>query len=164
MTLPYSTTLPVPLRAVIEALEMQNDETSAYLNRHTGELVLLSHEEMSEAEAVPTPEVLAEYPQWQRAAIEKAAEVLARSDYLQLPSKFDLHEWQMMEKYCSACTDEARRERLLATIHGRGAFRRFKAALDESELQEWDRFREAEYARVAVGWLEANGIAYQNDL
>jgi hypothetical protein len=50
---------------------------------------------------------------------------------------------------------------LLEAIQQCGAFRRFKDGLDEAELQEWYRFREAQYARIAENWLKSNGITYQ---
>lgn len=162
--------LPVSLRAVIEEMEIQRDESSSYLNRHTGELITISHDEIEVAEAASSAAELArlpgwdERPQWERELITQAAAVIEGTDYLQLPSKFDLHEWQVMEKFSYACRDEATRERLLDAIRGRGAFRRFRQVLEQAELvDDWYRFREGSIAQVAMEWLEANGIAYQRD-
>ncbi|HKZ77926.1 MAG TPA: hypothetical protein VJ124_06340 [Pyrinomonadaceae bacterium] len=29
---------------------------------------------------------------------------------------------------------------------------------------DWYRFREAEFAKIAIDWLEENGVAYERDL
>jgi hypothetical protein len=50
----------------------------------------------------------------------------------------------------------------MAAIRGRGAFRRFKDALDRHGLLEaWYRYRREDLAQEAAAWLEANGIAYR---
>jgi hypothetical protein len=154
--------IPVALRAVIEALDMQGDLSNAYLNRSSAETLMLSHEEIEMAQTM-SPEELAERPEREREVIAQATKVRGSADYLKLPGKFELHEWRMMEKFCHAHTDRSRQEALLDAIHARGAFRRFKNALDASELNEWYYFREAEFSRLARNWLESNRIAYQPD-
>jgi hypothetical protein len=60
----------------------------------------LSHDEIDAVEA--SSEELAEGPEWEQEMIAKATEVLDSADYLQLPGKFELHEWRIMEKFCFA--------------------------------------------------------------
>jgi hypothetical protein len=42
---------------------------------------------------------LAEYPEWQRESIVKAREILDSEDWIALPSKFDIHEYAIMEEF-----------------------------------------------------------------
>jgi hypothetical protein len=148
----------VALHDVIEHMQMLSDEHRTYLNRRSGEFISLSDEEFRAAEAEAS---LDEFPQWQRELIEKAGEVLSSDDYLPLPSKFDIHEYRIMEDFCHAIEEPEIRERLLNKIRGRGAFGRFKQAIYALEREEeWYRFRDAALERIAVDWLEENGIAY----
>jgi len=64
----------VSLRAFIEEMDLVTDEATAYINRQTGELITLTHEETALTE---DPEEAAEAPQWQKDLLPKAREVLA---------------------------------------------------------------------------------------
>ena len=152
----------VSLREVVDHLNMVSDESSAYLNKITGELLLLSDEELSAAEEQEESE---DYPEWQREMIKKAREVLDSGDYVELPSKFDIHEYRTMEEFCHSVNLPQLREQLLRKIRGSGAFGRFKQAVYSLGIEEeWYRFRDAEYERIATEWLEENGIPYSRDL
>ena len=64
-------------------MDVPGDEHSAFLNRHTGELVTLSSEELSAAEE---DDNIDKYPTWQQDMIIKAKEVITSDDYLALPT------------------------------------------------------------------------------
>ena len=49
---------PVKLSGIIDAMDSQSDETNAYLNKETGEIVLVSEEEFSAAEEKRPPGVI----------------------------------------------------------------------------------------------------------
>ena len=152
----------VSLREIVNYLNMISDESSGYLNKLTGELVLLTDEERSAAEE---QEDLEDSPEWWRASIEKAREVQDSEDYLELPSKFDIHEYRIMEEFCHSVKPSELRDELLVMIKGGGAFGRFKREIYSLGIEkDWYRFRDAEYERVAMEWLEENGIAYRMDL
>ena len=75
----------VSLRDVIEQMDLISDEATAYINRKTGELITLTHEELALAE---DPEEAEDAPQWQKELLPKAREVLASEDFIPLPGKF----------------------------------------------------------------------------
>lgn len=86
----------------------------------------------------------AEAPEWQQEMIEDARRVLESDRVLQLPTPFDIHEWTIMQRFADGCPIARQREALLDAIHGRGAFRRFKATIGFLEIEEdWYRFRDA---------------------
>jgi len=152
----------VSIKDVVDEMDVLSDEHSAFLNRHTGELVTLSREELSAAEE---NDDIVDYPEWQREMIIKAKEVIESDDYLPLPSKFDIHEYHIMEDFCYAVADDRIREDLLDEIRGSGAFRRFKDAIQMNGIEEdWYSFRQEALEKIAIEWLEANKIPYvKND-
>lgn len=86
---------PVKLGEIIDAMDSQSDKTSAYLNKETGELILLSEEEFSAAEEKLA---LESYPEWQRGLIREAERILEDDEgrYIALPSKFDIDEYRFL--------------------------------------------------------------------
>jgi len=118
----------------------------------------LTHEEIALAE---DPDEAAEVAEWQKDLLPKAQEVLASQDFIPLPGKFEIHEWSIMERFARSLTDTAASDELEAAVHGRGAFRRFKDAVHRLGIaDEWYRFREAALEEIAIGFLEAHGIAF----
>ena len=80
----------VKLTDVIDGLETQSDESSSYLNKKTGEVVLISDEELNAAE---DDEPIEDFPDWQQDLVRIAKEIIAATgDYLPLPTKFDINE------------------------------------------------------------------------
>jgi hypothetical protein len=151
----------VSLRDVIEQMDQWSDEATAYINRKTGELITLTHEELALAE---DPDEAEDAPQWQKDLLPKAQEVLGSEDFIPLPSKFEIHEWSIMERFAQSLTDVAASDELDAAIHGRGAFRRFKDAVHSLGIEdEWYRFRESALEEIAIEFLEEHGIAYQRE-
>jgi Uncharacterised protein family (UPF0158) len=151
----------VSLRDVIEQMDQWSDEATAYINRKTGELITLTHEELALAE---DPEAAEDAQQWQKDLLPKTQEVLGSEDFIPLPSKFEIHEWSIMERFAQSVTDAAASDALDAAIHGRGAFRRFKDAVHRLGItDEWYRFREAALEEIAIEFLEEHGIAYHRE-
>jgi len=152
--------LPVLLREVVDELDTTNDSTRAYINRKTGEVVPVNLDDASLVEsAEPLDDDL---PDWQREDLEEAERVLFSDDFIPLPSQFEIHEWSIMERFAQAQPDQEVREELLHAIHGRGAFRHFKRAVDRLGLREdWFRFRNAALEDIAIEFLESNGIPYR---
>jgi hypothetical protein len=110
------------------------------------------------------PEEAEDAPQWQKDLFPKAREVLASEDFIPLPSKFEIHEWSIMERFAQSLTDAGASDELDAAIHGRGAFWRFKDALHRLGITEdWYRFRDSALEEIAIEFLEAHGIAYQRE-
>ncbi len=151
----------VSLHDVVTEMEVFSDEHTAYINRRTGELITVTREELALAE---DPEAAAEAPQWQQDLLPKVREVIESEEFLPLPSKFEIHEWAIMERFARSVSDSTASDELLDALHGRGAFRRFKDALQRLGLtEEWYRYREAALEKIAAEFLEANGIGYSRE-
>lgn len=149
------------LRDVLDEMELLSDEATVYINRKTGELITLTDEILALAE---DPDAAAEAPQWQKDLLPKAREVMGSEDFIPLPGKFEIHEWSIMERFAQSVTDGAVSDELNAAVHGRGAFRRFKDAVQRLGIaDEWYQFRQTALEEIAIEFLEAHGIAYQRE-
>ena len=157
--------MKVKLQDVVDQMQMLAGEAAAYQNKKTGELFMLGEDEMSGLESLGDDEddeiALEDYPEWQRESIVKGREISESDDWIELPTQRDVHEYHIMEEFGASLQDVEASNRILKTIRGSGAFRRFKHALDDMGLWEkWNTFRDAEIERIAVEWLEEHGIEY----
>ena len=85
-------------------------------------------------------------------------------DYLKLPSRFDIHEYEIMERFCLSIPDGKMSAILLGKIRGSGAFHRFEDAIYNYGIEnDWFKYRDEAYKEIAIAWLESNGIAYSDD-
>src|SRR5262245_49331143 len=154
-------TLPVNVKDVIDALEEAGDEFSHYLDKRTGEILMITSEEMSAAER---NKPLSDYPDWQQENITKAREILDSNNFVQLPTQFDIHEYSIMERFAQEYEDNRTSAELLRSIKDKGAFRRFKNTLLDLNIQaEWYEFRKREFEQIAIEWLEEEKIPYTRD-
>jgi hypothetical protein len=150
----------ISLRDVVMAMDM-GDAWTAYLNRHTYELVTITE---SDLELTDLGAENADLMEAQREEVARAREVVESEDYLELPSRFEIHEYSMMERFAEGVEEQAFRDALLRALRGPGAFRRFKDAVHERGLAPaWYAFRERALEQIAADWLEANRIAYRRD-
>jgi hypothetical protein len=154
-------TLRVPLREIIDGMQFQSDEMSAYLNVRTGQVVPVSRDDLMAAEFGDTDAALTD---WEAEAAEVARGVLAGKDYLALPDRFEIDEYRMMERFANGLTDAAASARLRRAIQGRGAFRYFKDSVQDLGLaQDWYAYRDGAYEELAIAWCKANSIEYTVD-
>ncbi len=81
------------LREIVSALEQVSDECTFYLDPETGEIVAVTEEERALAEDNFWEE---DAPAWQRELMPKIRAALEGDRWLELPDRFDIHEWSMM--------------------------------------------------------------------
>lgn len=151
----------VSLRKVVDEIEALMGGWTAYLNRKTGELHTLQEDDEG---LVADDADLEDLSDWQRDAIPVIREILESEDWLALPTKFDIHEWAIMDEFSCSVEDPALRNELRSAIRGAGAFRHFKATIHWYGLQEtWYRYRTGVLDRIAIDWLDEQQIAYTRD-
>jgi hypothetical protein len=81
--------------------------------------------------------------------------------FVQLPSKYEINEWQIMSDFVDDRPDGERKEILQDSIHGKGAFRIFRNMIERFDLlEDWYRFKAAAYREKAREWCEENDIEY----
>jgi hypothetical protein len=151
----------VSLKDIVDELEVLMDESTAYLNRQTGEVITVTHEDMRWVEGEEDLD-LDEFPDWQREWLTKVQEILKSEDYMALPTKFDIHEYEIMKRFCLSIEEDMLRDDLLDAIQGSGAFRRFKNMIYRRGMENtWYRLRRAALKEIAIEWLTEHGIVYK---
>jgi hypothetical protein len=150
--------VPVSLQDVVDQMDLISDNTVAYINRKSGELITLTTEDISLAEENGNS---CSIPEWQREIVDKAKQALSNDDYLELPDRFEINEYSIMERYCYAIEDEQVRLAFLNAIKGKGAFRRFKDKLHEEGIDaDWYKFRTKAFTQIAADFLLGQGISF----
>ena len=81
------------LSQIIGAIEISDDMSHAFFDRQTGEMYIVSDEDIAAAE---DEQVAARSPDWQQPIIEIARQIEADpgDQFTPLPSQFDAHEWE----------------------------------------------------------------------
>jgi hypothetical protein len=82
----------VSLSEVLDVLMSQNETSCAFVNRETGEILACTEEGIRTAEAHQDEAA----PQWMQEQLPKIRKALQGDPWLELPSKFDIHEWEIM--------------------------------------------------------------------
>jgi len=150
----------VKVSDIVDALEMVSDTSFVYLHRPTGRLVTVTEDALRAAERDDDPGELSD---WETEARQEAKEVLSSSEYLELPTRFDIHEYSIMEGFCLSIDDEGLRDDLLTAISGRGAFRCFKDTIQRRGIaDQWYRYRGEAFSEIAIRWLEDSGIEHDS--
>jgi hypothetical protein len=148
----------ISLREVIEAMETTNEDCVSYLDPETGEIITVTEEERHLVEE----ESLENVPEWQREMMPKIRAALESDRFLELPDRFDIHEWSIMDEFSRAQESESIRQELADAIHGAGAFRVFRSAIRRLGLEKsWYQFRDEALAEIARNWLEEHKLSYK---
>jgi hypothetical protein len=150
----------VRLDDIVEALEMQFDESASYLDLDTGQVVTVSKDLLRAAEDPGDEEP--DLPTWQRDEWEIAKRIVSTDRFRELPTKFDVHEWAIMQDFSRSLQSDSIREDLLRAIHGAGAFRNFKDTVRRHGIDSaWFGFRTEALRQIARNWCEENQIALE---
>ncbi len=144
----------VILSDIVEALEMQDVTTCSYVNARTGRVETISEEYLEPSDYDLENEDL---PEWLRDEYARGREIFGSSDYLDLPSQYEIHEYEIMRSFAEEQADSAIREKLLVSMRGKGAFRRFKdVAFDLGVIDDWYKYKTDALVEIAREWCEAN--------
>ncbi|MFP4548808.1 MAG: UPF0158 family protein [Fidelibacterota bacterium] len=148
------------LTELTDNMETQNDLTNFLYHKKSGELVYFSDEELSIAESEDDRDI----PGWQIPVVKIAEDTLKHpEDYIEIPTQFDIHEYQIMEQFCLSLPLE-KAEILADAIRGRGAFRRFKDKIHDLGVADaWFAFKRDYFYEIARDWCEEHNIDYIDD-
>jgi len=153
----HKNTKPVRLSELVGEMELQFDGMYSFLDLVTGNIVSVSDEELRAAQG---EHLLDDYPYWQHELIDLARDIeddVGR--YIALPTRFDIHEYSIMENFCLSLEDDRLSKEMYSAIKGHGAFRRFKDSIRQHGIEdEWYSFKSNALREIAVAWCERNGI------
>jgi hypothetical protein len=122
----------------------------------------VSHDLLSEAEESGEDDEEPDLPAWQKQEWEIAKRIVSTDRFQKLPTKFEVHEWAIMQDFSRSLESDKIREELLHAIHGAGAFRNFKDALRRHHIEPaWFAFRAETLRQIALNWCEENHIVWE---
>ena len=139
--------MTIPLKQVIQAIEEANEVFTSFWDTKTGKTVCLADPLMTDT--TEEDKALA-------AAIEDAPE-----RFLRFPTKYEIHQYRIMENLIDQFSFGKAQEELVHAIRGKGAFRRFKQSVRFHGLEQrwYDHLAEA-YRELAIRWCEEEGLEY----
>jgi len=128
------------------AVERNSPDTDSYLDLATGRVLTITSGD---------PE----------AAINRQQVSENIRNYLRVEPASSREQYRWMEKFVGSVTDEPLRERLIISIDGKGAFRRFKDVLlaYPAERERWFTYRAELLHWHIQTWLEQHDIQATND-
>ncbi|WP_026909282.1 UPF0158 family protein [Paucisalibacillus globulus] len=149
--------IKVKIDDIVEGLEFQMDDYSTLLNTKTSKVVSIANHYLGKAED-------GEYDEAEDLDDEEemAYDIVENwDDYEDLPSTFDINEYEMIEDFCFTISSEAKKDRLLRAIQGKGTFKRFKdTAHDLGLIEDWYKYRENCYKQIAIRFCEELDLEY----
>ena len=138
----------IKLSQVYQALDMVSQESHMFIDFASNEIIEI-------------------YDFYDEDEKEKMYEMidLNRENYFRLPDQYEMNNYSMMEKFIFSLDNTEHQQKLLYTIKGKGAFRRFKDALIMLDIRDkWFKFKENELIEMARSILDENQIEYIDDL
>jgi len=150
----------VRLNDIIDALELQLDESSSLLDCDTGQVETISDALLQKAGLGDDEEP--DLSIWQKQEWEIAKRIVSTDRFHKLPTNFDVHEWAIMLDFSRSVESDRIREDLLGVIHAAGAFRNFRSTVRRYGIESaWFAFRVEALRQIALNWCEENHIAWK---
>jgi len=154
------TCMKVKIDDIIDAVDFDSDMSESFLNTKTEKVCMFTDEELL---AAKNDVDLSDSAEWYCEAVANAKHYLEnQDDYLSLPEKYDFNEYRIIEKFIARVAIPKQSEMLSQSIHGKGAFRRFKTALERLGLvDEWYKYRSQKLREFVEFWCEENKIGFE---
>jgi len=134
--------VPIAWEALEDAFENNAPEVHSYLNLETGDVIRIV-----DGVAEPTTH----------------ARIATDAGYMRVEPVSSREQYRWMERFIATVEEPDLHQKLVASIDGKGAFRRFKDVLMSFPVdrERWFAFR-SERLRMAIeAWLEAHGLKAQ---
>jgi hypothetical protein len=132
--------VPISWEALEDAFENNAPEVHSYLHLATGEV-------MRVVDGVADPVT--------------HSRIVSDPNYRRVEPVSSREQYRWMERFIATVEEGPLRQRLLQSIDGKGAFRRFKDVLMSFPVdrERWFAFRSERLKMCMEGWLDAQGIA-----
>jgi hypothetical protein len=138
---PKSTTRKVPVawEALEDAFENNAPEVHSYLNLDNGDVIRI-------VDGVAEPAM--------------HTRIATDNDYLLVDPVSSREQYRWMERYIATVEEPDLRQKLVSSIDGKGAFRRFKDVLMAYpvERERWFTFRSERLRAAMQSWLDAHSL------
>jgi hypothetical protein len=155
-----ATPASVRLNEIVDALEMQSDESSSFLDLYTGQVETVSDALLREAAESGDEEP--DLPAWQKHEWEIAKRIVSTDRFQKPPTKFEVHEWAIMQDFSRLMESESIREDLLHAIHSPGHSGMSRPPFGGmASNQPGFAFRTEALRQIALSWCEENQIVWE---
>ena len=139
--------MTIPLKQVIQAIEEASEVFTSFWDTKTGKTAYLADPLMTD---------MTEEDKALASAIEDMPE-----RFLRFPTKYEIHQYRIMEAYIDRLPPGKVQEKLAYAIRGKGAFRRFKQSVRYHGLeQRWYDYLAEAYRELAIRWCDEEGLEY----
>jgi Uncharacterised protein family (UPF0158) len=131
--------VPVAWEALEDAFENNAPEVHSYLNLDSGDVIRI-------VDGVAEPAM--------------HTRIAGDTEYLLVDPVSSREQYRWMERYIATVEESDLRQKLVSSIDGKGAFRRFKDVLMAFpvERERWFTFRSERLRAAMQGWLEAHSL------
>lgn len=131
--------VPVAWEALEDAFENNAPEVHSYLNLDSGDVIRI-------VDGVAEPAM--------------HTRIASDTDYLLVDPVSSREQYRWMERYIATVEEPELRQKLVSSIDGKGAFRRFKDVLMAYpvERERWFSFRSERLRAAMQGWLDAHNL------
>ncbi len=152
--------IKVKLKDIIECMELNSDEMRSFLNIKSRQIITLTMEDMELSDRDSDDERI---PKWQKELVQAAKDIEENfEDYLELPGKYEIDEYEIMEEFCSSIKNENISAAFYNAIRGKGAFRRFKDTLNRYNLEDkWNVYYYEALKEIAIEWCKDNDLNFE---
>lgn len=142
-------TVTVPLKLIVQGLEMTADTHDQYLDIEEMKIISLQRN-LVETDATPEELELAEQIKQQY-----------KSRFFPLPDQHEINDYRIMRNFVYSLNESDIKDELESALHGKGAFRRFKSAVHYTGMNNmWYSFRDTVYREIAIKWCQQNNLNY----
>ena len=132
----------VKIKEIVDAMDMNDQDNQAFYDSEAGQVVFRNRDRYYDRMMNPVRDI-------------------SEDALTPLPDRFEINDYHNMELFIESCDDAEAAEWMRNAIHGRGAFRMFRAACERFHLlNDWYEFRERRHAETAVSWCLENGFEY----
>lgn len=139
--------MTIPLKQIIQAIEEASEVFTSFWDKKTGKTVYLADPLMTD---------LTEEYKALAAEMENAPE-----RFLRFPTKYEIHQYRMMEAFIDRFSPGRTQEELAYAIRGKGAFHRFKQSVRYHGLeQRWYDYLAEAYRELAIRWCAEEGLEH----
>mgnify|MGYP001601081633 CR=1 FL=1 len=154
--------MKVKIAEIVDQLEMSFDTGNSYLNKITSELYYITDDIFGYLDGAEEGDTFEDLPDWERDLVIIVKEINETDNYVRLPSKYELNEYRIMERFCLSLDDEQLRDKMCYSIKGSGAFQRFRDNIYEYGIEkDWFDFKKQWLHTVVIEWCETNKLKFE---
>lgn len=151
------------LNELVEQMDMQFEEYRTFVNKENSVIFNVSADKLRDVEDGEIVSPYDGYQDWEKEELRDCEAIIDDNEiYIEIPSKYDIHEYNIMEEFCLSIDDNKLSDELYYAIKGSGAFRRFKDMVFRYDIaDDWYQYCDNKYRKIAIEWCEENDIDYK---